>query len=274
MPDWVHGMRNPLTTLATSARDENCHAVSLAGTWEEFSRRHLPNLRDSNRRRRKLDKLGTVRFAIAETDAERRKFFDAMVQMKRQRFADTGAQDIFNDPGYFDYYAEITRVLGPAGTIQLSALMLDGRILAADWGFVSGNRFYDLLPSYRAGEWRSYSPGRLLTEWLTEHCLERGLDSFDYGIGDEPYKLDYCDNRIPLNDAHLPVTAKGAVYGGLMRAQAATKSLLRDTKIGGMLKAARNRIRELKPARPAAGRDYTPAVTALICSVTLAVDAA
>jgi hypothetical protein len=59
-----------------------------------------------------------------------------------------------------------------------------------------------------------------------------------------------------------------------MRAQAATKSMLRDTKIGGMLKAARNRIRELRPARPVTGGGYSPAVTALICSVTLAVDAA
>jgi CelD/BcsL family acetyltransferase involved in cellulose biosynthesis len=197
-----------------------------------------------------------------------------MISMKRRQYIETKGIDAFETPGFEEYYREATRVLGENGPVQLCALSLDGSVLAAHWGYVTGDRFYYLMPAHEGGMWRALSPGRLLTEWQMRWCVERGLKFFDFGIGDEPYKFGYCDSRIALYDAHLPVTAKGAVYGGLKRAQAAVKSVLRETKIGGMLKAARSRIRELRPARQAMGRGYTPAVTALICSVTLAVDAA
>ena len=272
MPEYVHDIRNPLADFATHSHGEDCHAVTLNGSWDEFASRHMPSLRDSQRRRRKLDKLGTVRFAIARTENERQRFFAAMVCMKRKRFADTSAHDIFADPGYLEYYTEMTRALGPGGTVQLSALLLNDRILAADWGFVSGNRFYDLMPGYQSGEWRSYSPGRLLTEWMTEQCLEQGMEAFDYGIGDEPYKFRYCNSRISLQNAYVPETVKGAIYGKMLLLQSAAKSLLRETKVGGMLKAARRRIREIKPSQPPTG-GYAPAMAALICSATLVADA-
>jgi CelD/BcsL family acetyltransferase involved in cellulose biosynthesis len=36
------------------------------------------------------------------------------------------------------------------------------------------------------------------------------LKDFDFGIGDEPYKSDYCDVNVPLRDAILPVIPRVA----------------------------------------------------------------
>ena len=129
------------------------------------------------------------------------------------------------------------------------------------------------MPSYEAGEWRPFAPGRLLAEWLLQQHLERGDTVFDYGIGDEPYKFGYCDRHSSLGDAYLAVTAKGAAYKQLLQLQLVAKTKLRETRIGPALKAARSLISRIIQSRaaPVLG-DTAPAWVALIGSVSLAID--
>ena len=273
MPETIEGLPNPLSVIATARHPESCHGIALHGSADDFERKHLPNARDSRRRLRKLESRASIRFQIARTDKERKRYFDAMVRMKRQRFADTAANDIFADAGYWQFYAEATRRLGAAGAVQLSALIADDQIIAANWGFASGDRYYDLVPSYESGEWRTYAPGRLLTEWLLRQHLERGDRIFDYGIGDEPYKFDYCNLHTPLMDAYIPVTVTGSAYNRLLQLRLAAKSRLRDTRLGGVLKAARSLLGKLGRGRPMPAGETMPAWIALLGSVSLAVDA-
>jgi CelD/BcsL family acetyltransferase involved in cellulose biosynthesis len=273
MPAEVDGIDNPLAPLATGTRSESCHHVTLYGDWQEFSSKRLPNMRDSRRRQRNLERRAVIRFAVADTNQERRRVFDALVRMKRKRFSDTDAHDIFGDAGYLQFYADATRQLGPSGAVQVSALYAGGRVIAANWGLYSKGRYIDLLPSYESGSWKTYAPGRLLSEWLLRRHLERGDAAFDYGIGDESYKFGYCDQHSPLGDAYLAVTAKGAAYKQLLQLQLTAKSKLRTTRLGPMLKAARSMISRFSRSRtaPVLG-DTAPAWVALIGSVSLAID--
>jgi CelD/BcsL family acetyltransferase involved in cellulose biosynthesis len=273
MPTDVGGIANPLAPLATCNRAESCHYVTLQGSWQEFATTRLPNMRDSRRRQRNLEKRGPVRFVIANTHQERQRVFENLIRMKRKRFSDTDAHDIFGDAGYLQFYADATRKLGPSGAVQVSALYVGDQVIAANWGLRTSGRYIDLLPSYESGGWKSYAPGRLLSEWLLQQHLERGDAVFDYGIGDEPYKFGYCDQHASLGDAYLAVTAKGAAYKQLLQLQNATKSKLRATRIGPVLKAARSLISRFNQSRtaPVLG-DTAPAWVALIGSVSLAID--
>lgn len=243
MPAAVEDLPNPLASLATATRAESCHLATLEGPWEAFARQRIFNVADSRRRRRKLEKRGTVRFVIAATEAERSRILDAMMRMKRRKYVATKGYDVFTDPGIGEYYQEATRRLGSSGPVHLAALFLDDRILAAHWGYLANGRFYHLMPSHEDGEWEHYSPGRLLNEYLMEWCLERGIRLFDFGIGDEPYKFGYCNIHVPLCDAYLPATLKGRLHANVMRATNAAKASLRDTAVGAVLLSARNRLR-------------------------------
>ena len=240
MPQTVGGVTNPLYTLATAAHPESGHAVKLDPPWATFERAHVQNPANSRRRRRKLDELGSVRFVIAKDADQRSAFFEAMMSMKREKFLDTKGYDVFTNPGFGKFYREITRRLGEGGPVQLSALMLDDKILAAHWGYVANGRFYHLMPAHASGDWRHYAPGRLLNEWLLQWALENGLEFFDLGIGDEPYKLNFCDLVIPLRDALLPVSARGHLFAAMLRAKRGLKLSLRATALAPSLIAVRN----------------------------------
>lgn len=243
MPNSVGDLPNPLSPLAQFPHYESCHVVGLHAPWESFGRERIKHLSDSARRRRKLDKLGTVKISVAETAEERIRFLAAMMRMKSRKFIETRGFDTFTLPGVAAFYKETTARLGEGGTVQLSALTLDDQILAAHWGYVVGNRFYHLMPAYEAGEWRAYAPGRLLNEWLLQWAVERGLEYFDFGIGDEPYKFDYCDLHIPLGDAYLPQTLRGRILSAALRARSTTRDHLQRTQFGRALVDARRRWR-------------------------------
>ena len=246
MPDVVGGLNNPLSALATKVHAESGHAVRLVGPWETFAREHTKNPSDSRRRSRKLEKLGNVRFVIAANAEQRADFFQAMMRMKRDKFLETKGYDVFTDPGLGEFYREATRRLGADGPIQVSALLLDDRVLAAHWGYVADGRFYYLMPAHDSGELRSFAPGRLLNEWLLQWALDSGLKVFDFGIGDEAYKLDYCDLDMPLRDAILPVNAKGRLVAAMREVKRNAKRSLRESPLAPALLATRNFWRGLR----------------------------
>jgi CelD/BcsL family acetyltransferase involved in cellulose biosynthesis len=241
MPDRVEGCTNPLAGLRTAASAESCHIRTLSGA--PFAPSSLPDYSDSRRRRRKLDKLGTVRFEIARDAEQRRRFLDAMMTMKRRRFIETVGYDLFTQPGYADFYRQATERLGESGPVQLSALLLNERILATHWGYVTGDRFYHLMPAHEAGAWRPFAPGRLLNEFLIEWATTQGLRHFDFCLGNEPYKFDYCDQHVALADAVIPVTPRGRLHVAMTRLRHAAKDALLETGLGQALKGVRNRLR-------------------------------
>lgn len=273
MPARMGDYANPLAGIATSDHPESCHIVSLTGPADDFEAEYLPNARDSNRRLRKLKSRGDVRFEIAETEEDRNRIFEALIRMKRQRFNDTSARDLFVDAGCFDFYAEATRILGPKGNAIVTALTVDDEIVAADWGLATDRQFYDLLPSYQTGEWRAFAPGRLLTEWMMKSLLERGFRQFDYGIGDEPYKFDYCDVHVLLKDAYVAATAKGTAYLQALKLRQAARHSLRDTRVGTAIKAARNFMRRCVRRKPLQTINAAPAWLAVLTVASLAIDA-
>ena len=59
-------------------------------------------------------------------------------------------------------------------------------------------------------------------------CCERGLTTFDLGIGQATYKTLFCPDAEPLFDSHLPLTSAGRMlavgFGVTARCKRAVKS--------------------------------------------------
>jgi CelD/BcsL family acetyltransferase involved in cellulose biosynthesis len=78
---------------------------------------------------------------------------------------------------------------------------------------IRGDRFYSLMPAFDSDpHWARFSPGRILLEDLIEWSIKNGFKAFDFGVGDEPYKDEYCEQVIPLYD-HV---AAGSTRGSLV----------------------------------------------------------
>jgi CelD/BcsL family acetyltransferase involved in cellulose biosynthesis len=245
MPGDICGAPNPLMKLGVTSYSRSGYLMTLNGTWEQYGAKRLPNRQDSRRQRRRLAELGRVEFAIAKTKADCEEMLAAMMRQKSRRYLETRGVDGFDHPGCRHYYTEMTKRLGPHGPLHLSALRVNREIVATHWGLVADKRFYFLMPAYEGGNWSRYSPGRLLMEQLIEWCFGHGIKIFDFGIGDEPYKIKFHDQVLALHQCFLPVTVKGRGHVIALRAVRRIK----DSKIGLMLKWLISRRRVLNASK-------------------------
>jgi CelD/BcsL family acetyltransferase involved in cellulose biosynthesis len=212
MPDHVGDLPNPLTSLFhSSLLGFSGHACTLGGNWEEFKTR-LPHRRRFEKIFRQLTKRGPLTFDIATVPEQYDVFLEALIRQKKRRNLETRGVEGFVTPGYVALLRMAKHMLYPKGPVCLFALKVKEIIIATGWGYVVGSRFYYLITSFESGEWRPYSPGRLFIVKTSEWCLSVGLRTFDFGLGDEELKKEYCDILIPLYGASAAFTMKGHLY--------------------------------------------------------------
>ena len=85
------------------------------------------------------------------------------------------------------------------------------------------------MPAHEGNEWNKYSPGRILLLKLIQWSIENGLKYFDFTIGNESYKKDWCDNQLELYKVIKPITLKGLAF---INAQSIKGKINKITSIG------------------------------------------
>lgn len=226
MPEKVRDLVNPLYLLSDEPNAESCHLTNLDQPVEEIEKA-VRGVRTFKRHFRGLQRLGKCEVMIAQTPEERRFILDKLLEQKQRRFEETKVPGFEKHPEKRDFFSLGTETFAAIGALHLSALVLDGQVLATTWGLTQGRHYYGLFLSFEAGEWGKYSPGRVLHHQLLLHLAERGYSCFDLGIGDEEWKISVCDVHIPLTQLRAARTLRGQLTLARMSALA----WLRDTAI-------------------------------------------
>ncbi len=211
MPAEVCGTPNPLIFLGEPFFRSG-HFLNIQTSWDEYAANQLPYKRESVIQRRRLAKLGKVTFTVAKDRTDRQRILQAMMRQKSRRYIETRGIDGLDRPGFREYYEALVERFSWPGSVLISALEIDGKILSTNWGFIFNGRFLGIITSFESGEWRRFSSGRLLLEDLLRWNFENGSAIFDFGSGDESYKLPYCDEELLLYHANIPVTLVGKAY--------------------------------------------------------------
>jgi CelD/BcsL family acetyltransferase involved in cellulose biosynthesis len=97
-------------------------------------------------------------------------------------------------------------------------------------GMVRDGRFSAMFNSIPADQFRSESPGEQLLVNMIRSCCERGLDTFDLGVGEAAYKDMFCPDEEPLFDTCLPLSARGHALVAIERAKSAVKRTIKQNR--------------------------------------------
>jgi CelD/BcsL family acetyltransferase involved in cellulose biosynthesis len=187
--------------------------ASLPQTIAEWEQRISASRRaDSKRQLRKLSDKGLLRFSFVDSNDMHHATVAAMIAQKRERYRETGVRDALSTKETQDFYKNLSGKLGEAGRIHVSHVSVDGKILAAHWGAIYGDRYYWLMPAYAGGEWKKFSVGRLLLEHNIRWAIENNMKIFDFTIGGEEYKKHWCDNQMRIYDRLDYFSTAGIFY--------------------------------------------------------------
>ncbi|MCJ2015113.1 GNAT family N-acetyltransferase [Methylobacterium sp. J-076] len=245
---------NPFARLPGARPAGQAQGLSLTGSYETVCASFKTSFNARQRRSwRKLRDRGTVAFTVAETPDAMEPVLSALRSMKSRRWLETGNPDAFADPAFRAFYDRIALATLPEGRVHGDLMRIDDVPIAAHLGLVHRGRFYYLMLGWEAGEWRAFATGRLMLDAMLRWTCEQGLTTFDFTVGDEPYKQDWVDTDLPLFAYEAAASARG---WATLSAEAARRGLRRRAKRIVWLRNAIRRLNGRQPlAPPAAPRE-------------------
>jgi CelD/BcsL family acetyltransferase involved in cellulose biosynthesis len=154
-------------------------------TWDEYLAGRSRNLRSQlGRKRRALERLGTVRFRRGGDNLE--NAMNTLFDLHAKRWAGKGST-IFSSERAREFHLEFARAAQEHDWLRLWFLEVDERPIAAWYGWSIGGRYL----YYQAGfdpEWSHVSPGLLLLAHTIEAAFDEGASEYDMLLGNEPFK--------------------------------------------------------------------------------------
>ena len=226
------GTTNPFALLPQQRSPNFGFSGSLAHDFDALllTRTSASDRKKMRKKERTLAGYGAVRFERARAAHDVRRVLDAFFKQKNARMRSLGILDVFATPGVrrFIEAAATEPAAGFDPPIELYALSVNDIIVATMGGMVGDGRFCGMFNSIAQGRYAVESPGEQLILHLVKGCCERGLDTFDLGIGEAQYKMLFCSDTEPLFDSYLPLTASGSVLALAFAAGARLKRTIKQ----------------------------------------------
>lgn len=217
MPAKIGGQANPFMELGTLTRHaSSAHMTRLGADWDSYydAKRSSGSKKRDRQKRRKLEEHGETTLVTPTDVAVIAETVDALIAQKSASFARMGVANLFAKPGMRDFYMALATDAAAQGLIEVSRLEVGGKIAAANWGLSFKGRFHYVLTSYDAeAEFASRGPGMIQLMELMKRAAGTGHTEFDFTVGDEGYKADWCEIETFLYDYVEAASVLGLMIG-------------------------------------------------------------
>ncbi len=210
MPEMMGGRRHPFHALKLRSNPSRAYVSTLGRDWEAYyAEKRSSSTRKTERKQfKRLAEQGAVAFIETTGAAARTATIETIIDQKRRALARMGAEDFFDRPGVVAFYRAVAANPKLDGLVQIGRLDVGSEMGAASVALIERGTSSLVLSSYHDGELGQYGPGRAHLHALMRTAIERGLGLFDFTIGDEPYKRDWCDREIVLYDHLAPASLR------------------------------------------------------------------
>jgi CelD/BcsL family acetyltransferase involved in cellulose biosynthesis len=233
MPETVGAQPNPFLQLPVELNPSGAYLTHLTADWESFyiAKRSSATRRRDRTKRKRLAEIGEVSFVTAEKIAERRDTLETLMRQKSRSLAQMGAPDIFARTGAREFYLALATEPATQGLVHLSRLHVGSTAAATNLGLVFRGRYSHVLASYDDGDVSRFGPGVAHLHDLMRYAIERGCGIFDFTVGDERYKREWCDTEIKLYDHVSAATGRGALVTAALLAKRGVKRWIKQTPV-------------------------------------------
>jgi len=239
VPEVWQGRKHPMVLETATPSPSPVFVRSLSSDFENlYCDTHSKSSRKNlSRKQRHLQALGGYKAVKAETPEDLRAGLAAFLGQRAKRAAEAGIPNVFSDPAARDF---LERLLGlgsaepESGTAERSLdlwyLETGGAIRATSLCAERSGTIYTYSNSIAHDELMQYSPGIVLVKEIVEYaCGAPDLNSLDFGLGEERYKLAWAEPA-PLRDSLYAATWKGRLLGDLDLVKTKAKAAIRNSR--------------------------------------------
>lgn len=215
IPQILSDVPNPLVDLK-GFRPE-CYSswqLALPENLTELEQKTLSSAtrRQIRRRTRQLEETGALSYVVPNSEAEKKALFDVLRQQRQSRFAALGRNNILASPAHSGFYDLILQSGFDPEVLTVHGLKVGDETIATAFGLYWQKRFYLLMSTMASGSWLELSPGMVMIWKLIAHMHAKGCRTFDFTIGDEPYKRQLGATECTLSEYFRARSPVGGPY--------------------------------------------------------------
>jgi len=163
--------------------------VPIGGAWDEYlGTLERKDAKEIRRLRRRLDEAGEIRFDVDDGSERLETLLDEWLEVEASGWKGRSGTAVASDPKTRDFYRSIAGWSAARGSLRLTFLRLDGRAIACELHVEEHGVLYNLKGGYDESL-RKLAPGVISAYEALRYAFERGLSSYEFLGGEEPYKL-------------------------------------------------------------------------------------
>jgi len=251
-PENWNGFQNPFSALPRQQSPSDGFWLSLEGDAKDVTARIFTSSRRKRMRyrERNLQEFCGYRHVRATTASQADRFLKAFLEQKSARLAHQGIENVFASAEAEAFIRDLclAGISEGKAVVEMQALECDDDILAVFACINDRERYASMFNSFTSGPASRFSPGVVLISYILKDCIERGVRSFDLGVGEAEYKIYFCDRRETLFDSHFGLSARGHAYMAALSARATLKRWIKRSPSLMKLVSAARRLRAGKNA--------------------------
>jgi CelD/BcsL family acetyltransferase involved in cellulose biosynthesis len=226
------GVANPLALWPHAESPSLGHKGALKRDFDALINERLSSStrRKIRKKAEKLNAAGPLSFARAGSCAQAQRVLEVFFAQKVARMRLIGQPDVFDDPAVRDFLAAAVTGSGTQrAPIEIYSLSVGDDVIATFAGVCDGARFSAMFNSIVPDRFQTESPGEQLLFHLVKHCCERGIMTFDLGVGEARYKSLFCEIDEPLFDSFIALSPAGRLYAAGAAAATRAKRLIKSS---------------------------------------------
>jgi CelD/BcsL family acetyltransferase involved in cellulose biosynthesis len=203
-------------------------AVELPPTWEEYlGRLSSEDQKNLVRYTRRLEKRYAVQIYRCSVESQLPKCLEALFEHHQARWKAAGESGSFGSPERRKFYYELSRSVLRQGRLDLWVLELDGRVVAAQFGFRYGRQVFQLQEG-NDPQHATDRVGFVLRGHVIKQLIGDGIQIYDFLGGTLGYKARWgAQPRAYLNVAFARLFSVGAAYTLSLHHASQSKAWLR-----------------------------------------------
>jgi CelD/BcsL family acetyltransferase involved in cellulose biosynthesis len=180
--------------------DFGAHAVRYGFPYADWRRSNL-GIRQAatlDRKARRLFDVGGVRLELVPPE-DVRAAMNAARDLRTGRFPGDPLQTAHG----YEFYIDVATSGARSGLARTYRLMSTDGTVALVFGLIDGGCFRYILLACDYASYGRQSPGRVALDRVMAAWMNDGGTSFDFTIGDEPFKAGFGCSRTPMHEFRL-----------------------------------------------------------------------
>lgn len=238
--------------------------ISLPDSWESYLKATISKKERTkiNYYTNRLRKRFQVSIGRAENPGELKASLEALFELHQKRWQVRGGPGTFASTQRCDFYYRMAAAFLERGWLQFWMMHLDGRAVAAQYGFQFRDAVYSLQEGFDP-EFSGDRVGYLLRAHALQVLIGEGVRSYDFLGGEDPSKDRWGAVVMSYKDVHFarPGT-KGSAFLQVDEAVKESKKWVRNHLPKGIVNVLRGTYRGIAGGQerkgPPAGTDEGP----------------